>query len=86
MEYQWIDCYSTDTNRITGTKGRVECTPTQVEATENTLSHHNGMHFTNGIPMESQLFYWYSLYQWYQWTSGMHPYTGRSDRKYSNSP
>jgi len=52
MEYQWIECYSTGTNRTIGTNGRVDCTPTQPEAIGNILSLYNKMHFTNGTPTE----------------------------------
>ena len=47
MEYQWIDCYSIGTNRTNGTKGPVECTPTQVEVIGNIISPHNEMHFSS---------------------------------------
>ena len=52
MEYQWIDCYSTGTNRTIGTNGRVECTLSQI------LSYHNAMHFTNEIPISGKPLQW----------------------------
>jgi len=52
MEYQWMECYSTGTNRTTGTNGRVECTPIQPETIWNILRLYKEMHFTNGTPIE----------------------------------
>ena len=52
MAYQWNHCFSISTNRTNGTNGRVECTPTKVEAIENILTPHSEMHFTDEIPLD----------------------------------
>ena len=58
MEYRSIEWYSISTNRTIGTKGRVECTPSNLEEIGNILSLYNEIHFTNGIPMDRVPFHW----------------------------
>ena len=46
MEHQSTKCNSI------GTNGRVEWTTTQTGALKDILSLYNGMHFTNGTPID----------------------------------
>ena len=52
MEHRSTKCNSIGTNRTTGTNGRVEWTSTQTGALKYILSLYNGMHFTNGTPID----------------------------------
>jgi len=52
MEHQSNKCYSIGTNRIIGTNGRIERTPTQPETIGNILRLYNETHFTNRTPIE----------------------------------
>ena len=49
MDHQSNKGNSNGTNCTIGTKGQVECTPTQPGAIKDTISRHDAFHFTQWI-------------------------------------